>query len=179
MDIIKGPHRFINDVIQGREEGPNRAVLITLFNEFVDGEIKDYVYHRMKKPILLELALCILQEIGSFGVGRAKSLRLKVVKTCSEGKQVKQVVIDKEKSGSEFPLTPADESALKELAEIDEAIFCLSDSLGRSPDVTVHSGQGRAAPYLPPDEFGYFTPKKSARKSLSETLSKVCYQNSK
>ena len=121
----------------------------------------------MKKSILLELALCILQEIGSFGVDRAKSLRLKVVKTSSAGKQI---VIDKDQPAPEFPLTPADESALKELLDIDEAVFCLSDSLGRSPDVKVHSGQGRTPPYLPPDECGYFTPKKSAKKSLSKSF---------
>ena len=49
MEIVKGYHRYINDVILGREEGPNKSVLIPLFNEFVDGEIN----HRIKKYIFV------------------------------------------------------------------------------------------------------------------------------
>ena len=169
METIKGAHRYINDVIQGRADGPNKAILISLFNEFVEGEIKHYVYQSMRKSILLELSLCVLQEIGTHGVDHAKSLKLKLEKTTANGKRI---VIDKEKSEAEFPITPAEESALKDL-EIDDAIFRLSDSLGNSPDVTVHSGQGRAPPYLPPDECGYFTPSKSDRKSLSKDFDKV------
>ena len=169
MEIIKGSHRYMNDVIQGREDGPNKTILISIFNEFVDGEIKDYIYMKMKKSILLELALCILQEIGSYGVEHAKNLRLKLVKSSAGGKQL---VIDREDPGSEFPMSPADESALQEL-DIDEAIFSLTDSLGQSPEKTVHSAQGRDPPYLPPDEGGYFTPKKSVKKALSKEFKKV------
>ena len=88
----------MNDVIQGREDGPNKTILISIFNEFVEGEIKDYIYMKMKKSILLELALCILQEIGSYGVEHAKILRLKLVKSSVGGKQL---VIDKENPDTE------------------------------------------------------------------------------
>ena len=169
MEIIKGSHRYMNDVIQGREDGPNKAVLISIFNEFVEGGLKDYIYNKMKKSILLELALCILQEIGSYGVEHAKILRLKLIKSSVGGKQL---VIDKENPDTEFPMSPADASALQEL-DIDEAIFSLTDSLGQSPEMTVHSAQGRDPPYLPPDEAGYFTPKKSVKKSLSKEFQKV------
>ena len=175
LETIKGSHRFINDVIQGREEGPKKSVLISIFNEFVEGEIKDYIYNKMKKSILLELALCILQEIGSYGVDHAKNLQLKLVKTSVKGK--KQLVINHDKeSGPEFPISSAEESAPQDL-DIDEAIFNLSDSLGRSPDFTVHSAQGKSPSYLPPDEEGYFTPTKSAKKSLSGIFKKVSQYN--
>ena len=75
VEIVKGAHCFITQVIQGKQEAPSKAVLISLFNGFVDGQIKDYIYNKIKKPILLELALCILQEIGTHGIEHAKSLK--------------------------------------------------------------------------------------------------------
>ena len=158
MDQIKGVHRFINDVIQGKQDSPTKSVLVSLFNKFINGEVKDYVYSRIRKPILLELALCILQEIGTHGIAHAKTLQLKVVKTSARGREI---VIDKDQT-PEFPLTTGEASFLSEI-DIDEAIFNLSDALGRSPDVTVHSGQGRKIPYIPPDANGYFTPKKDPK----------------
>ena len=66
-DVIQGAHRFISKVIQGETSGPTNAVLIDIFREFLPGHVKDYVFTRMGKPILLELALTILQDLISNG----------------------------------------------------------------------------------------------------------------
>ena len=66
---------------------------------------------------------------------------------------------------------PVDQSFLD---EIDEAIFKFKDQSGKSPDVRISSGQGLAAPYLPPNSDGAFvTPTKKKPRSLEEAI-EVC-----
>ena len=109
----------------------------------------------MTQPILQELALCILEELISYGPGRAQNLNLVLRGTKAGGKTV---VI--EQPPDEFPV---DEAFVR---DIDEAFFTLHDLTGFSPEKKVTSGQGHDAPYSPPDEHGYFTPKKATPKSL-------------
>ena len=160
LETIQCSHRYIANVIKGTEESPNKSVLIDIFNSFSKGKIKDYVYNRMKKSILLELALCILQEIAAGGPDRAINLQLQVDKTSSGGKQI--IVAPDDDKNDEFPLSHSDESTF---LEIDEASFSMLDAHGKSPEKTVVSGHGQKQPYSAPDEHGYFTPKKGQDKN--------------
>ena len=160
LETIQGSHRYIANAIKGAEESPKNSTLINIFNEFAKDEIKDYVYHRMKKSILLELALCILQEIAVGGPERARNLQLQVTKASSGGKQV--TIAPSANPVDEFPMSPSDRSSL---LEIDEASFTLNDSHGKSPEKTVVSGKGQKQPYSAPDAKGYFTPEKPQGKS--------------
>ena len=155
MEVIQGSHKFMIDVIKGSEQSPKNSVFIGLFNQFSKEEIKPYVFQRMTKVILQELALCILQELIPYGTGRAENLNLVVEQTKAGGKTV---VI--EQPPEEFPV---DEAFVR---DIDEAYFTLHDLTGLSPDKKVVSGQGHEAPYSPPDKHGCFTPKKATPKSL-------------
>ena len=155
LETIQGSHRYIANVIKGSEESPNKSVLIDIFNSFSKDKIKDYVYNRMKKSILLELALCILQEIAAGGPDRAINLQLQIDKTSSGGKQI--IIAPDEGKKDEFPLSHSDESTF---LEIDEASFSMLDAHGKSPEKTVVSGHGKKCPYSQPDEHGYFTPVK-------------------
>ena len=60
MEIVKGDHYFINNnnVTRGKQE------------TMESGEIKDYIYNRIKKPMtkLVLYSICILQEIGTLGL---------------------------------------------------------------------------------------------------------------
>ena len=67
LEVIQGSHKFLSDVIKGSEQSPKNSVFIGLFNHFTEKKIKDYVFQRMTKSILQELALCILQELISHG----------------------------------------------------------------------------------------------------------------
>ena len=67
LEVIQGSHKFLSDVINGSEQSPINSVFIGLFNQFTKVPIKDYVFQRMTKSILQELALCILQELISYG----------------------------------------------------------------------------------------------------------------
>ena len=142
-EVVQGSHKFISDVIKGSERSPTNSVFIGLFNQFTKDPVKDYVFQRMTKSILQELALCLLQEIISGGPERAASLNLVVEETKAGGKTV--VV---EKQPAEFPV---DEDFVR---DIDEAFFRITDLSGDSPDVKVASGQGHEVPYSPPDERG-------------------------
>ena len=51
--------------------------------------MEDYIFSRMAKKILQDLALCILQDLAANGPERAKMLHLEVVKASSGGKLVK------------------------------------------------------------------------------------------
>ena len=155
MNVAQGAHKFLSDVIKGREKGPVNSVFIGLFNQFTTTPVKNYVYQRMAKKILQELGLRVLQEIISGGFERAQSLRLVLDETRSGGKTV---VIDN--PPVEFPV---DEEFVR---DIDEVFFCLLDTTGASPDVRLASGQGRSPPYSPPDKDGFFTPRKTNPKSL-------------
>ena len=154
-EMIQGAHSYLSDVMKGRENGPKNSVFIGLFNRFTKTPVKDYVFRRMTKSILQELALCILQELISGGPERAANLNLVVEETKTGGKTV--VV---EKPQDEFPV---DHDFVR---DIDEAFFRLTDLSGSSPDKKVVSGQGHHPPYSPPDERGFFTPIKATPKSL-------------
>ena len=153
IGVIQGAHKFMTHVIQGSEQSPKNFIFIGLFNQFAKVPIKEYIFQRMTKTILQELALCILQELISYGPSRAKNLTLVLEETKANGKTV---VIEKD----EFPVSP------EFISDIDEAFFKLSDITGFSPDKKVASGQGHEAPYVLPDAKGFFTPIKAKRKSL-------------
>ena len=159
LEVIQGSHKFLSDVIKGSEQSPKNSVFIGLFNHFTEKKIKDYVFQRMTKSILQELALCILQELISYGPGRAGNLNLVLGETKTGGRTV---VI--QQPSEEFPV---DEEFVR---EIDEAFFTLHDLTGFSPERKVAAGQGHEAPCSPPDERGYFTPKKTAPKSLERAF---------
>ena len=163
---ILGSIQYIEDSIVGKETGPTCKNLVHIFNQFEgsdneDDNIKLYVYQRMTKPVLLELALAILKEIASGGPARAKNLRLAVKKTASNGKQVK---IASPKKG-EFLLSPED---AKFFRDIDVAEFALIDSSGSSPDVKVLSPQGCEFPL---SQRAFTTP--PAKRSLVDNFDEV------
>ena len=158
-DLIQGAHKFMLNVIEGSEPSPTNKVFIGLFNQFTKKPIKDYVFKRMTKSILQELALCILQDLISGGPLRAAGLNLVVEETKSGGKTV--VV---QQRPEEFPV---DHDFVR---DIDEALFRLTDLTGASPDKKVASGAGLGPPYSPPDENGFFTPIKAKPKSLEQNL---------
>ena len=162
MEVINGAHKFVAKIIAQKKNGPTTKDLIKIFSVFAKVPIKDYVFTRMTKPILLELALCIIQEIASNGLGRAKTLQLEVVVSKSGGKSVQ--VADEFGEGE----TEYDEDFL---GKIDEAFFRFKDAEGKSPDFTFASGQGHKSPYSPFAKDGAFiTPKKKATRSLEKDL---------
>ena len=107
--------------------------------------------------MLLELALCILQDIS------AKSLQLVVAKTTEGGKTV---IIDKDESDGDS----ADAPAQIQSSKIVNAVFRLSDKNGISPDISLSIGKDKDPAYKPPDKQGYFTP---VRRSLSREFNKA------
>ena len=161
---IQGCHRYISLAIQGEIPTPKKAILIALFKEFTSEPIKDYVFNRIPKKMLLELALCVLQDIISNGPERALSLRLKVAKT-SEG--VKTVVI-----GDDTGKDAEDQSSNStSKGKIANATFQLSDKQGKDPPVSISIDSNSTKPaYQPPDKRGYFTPSRTARKSLNKAF---------
>ena len=162
MDVIQGAHKFLVEVIRGGKESPTNKTLISIFNAFTPKPIKAYIFNKMGKKILQELALCILQDLATNGPARANTLTLEVIKASAGGKTVQ--IADHYTDDSES----IDQSFLD---EIDEAIFRFRDPSGKSPDVNISSGQGLAAPYLPPDIDGAFvTPKKRKPRSLAEAM---------
>lgn len=113
--------------------------MIKIFSHFTNnGKVKDYVYKRMKKKIL-ELVVCVVQEIIFIGIGRARTLKLELVKTKYGGKTV-QIVdpfqADREKFDEAF------------LGKIDEAFFCLKDSEVNSPGINLAAGHDHKAPCI-------------------------------
>ena len=116
----------------------------------------------MTKPLLLELALCVIQEILFNGIGRAKSLQLELVKTKFGGKTVK--------IADPFQLN-RDEFDDAFLGKIDEAFFCLKDKNGESPDIQLAAGHGHGSPYSPFGKDGAFLrPKPKAVRSLAAPI---------
>ena len=160
IEVIQGAHRFMISVVKNRTEAPKNSILIDIFNEFCHPPIKTYIFKSMAKKILLELALCILQEIALRGPARAKTLQLVVERAAVGGKTVR---IADEEDASESEEAPPSK-------DIDEAYFRLRDSSGSSPDVTFSSGQGHREPFGPADAEGNFTTpqKSSASRSLEE-----------
>ena len=164
--VVKGAHKYIAKAIKKPESGPTCGEMIKIFAHFSKNKIKDYVFTRMTKPILLELALCIVQEIVLNGIGRAETLQLELVKTKFGGKTVK--IAD--------PFKDQDDELDDEfLGNIDEAFFRLRDSEGNSPDVNVVAGQGHKAPYSPfGKDGGFLRPKPRAARSLAPSIEVVC-----
>ena len=76
--VVQGAHKFLSDVINGTEQSPTNSVFMNLFDQFTTTPVKKYVYQRMTRKILQELALRMLQEIISGGPTRAKSLQLEL-----------------------------------------------------------------------------------------------------
>ena len=163
IQIVQGAHKFISLSIRGDLPTPKKSILIGIFREFSAEPIKDYVFNRIPKKMLLELALCILQDIITKGSARAKSLQLVVVKT-SEGD--KRVVIDEDNADD----NEADTTAQLAARKIANAVFRLSDKNGISPDISLSIGNGEDPAYKPPDRQGYFTP---VRRSLTREFN-VC-----
>ena len=162
VEVLDGVHKFVAQTIQNGKGGPTIPELVKVFDHFTHGKVPDYVFKRMTKPILLELALRIVQEISLNGVGRAKSLRLELTKSKSGGQIVRIADPFSEDKGR------IDEAALK---EIDEAYFRLLDSDGLSPEVNFAAGQGHKAPYSPFAKDGSFVrPKAVARRSLIPSI---------
>ena len=162
IEVVKGAHKFVAKTIQNGDLHPTIQELIQIFAHFTQGKIKDYIFTRMTRPILLELALCIIQEIVLNGVGRAKTLHLEVVKSKAGGKSV-QIADPFSAEGH------ADDDSL--LEQIDEAYFRLLDSEGNSPNVDFAAGQGHGAPYSPFAKDGAFIrPKPPAARSLASSI---------
>lgn len=160
--IVEGAHKFIANAIKNNEPGPTVQKLIKIFTAFSKTPIKNYVFTRMTKPILLELALCIVQDIALNGPNRARTLTLELVNAKAGGKVVR--VADP------FEV-PAGKLSADSLGEIDEAFVTISDKLGVSPDVKFVSGQGHKAPYSPFGGDGSFVrPRGNVARSLDAPL---------
>ena len=172
METILGAHRFLAAVIDHEDDGPTLKVLMKIFRPFIpESSIKDYIFKRIKKPLLLELALCILQDVASNGVSRLATLTLAIEKTRSGAKDV---VVEP------IPERSDDESVEDGsfLHEIDEIFFKFGDSSGDSPDVKFAAGAGHSPSYSPPDAKGNFvTPaKRGVPKTLFPTdVSRSCF----
>ena len=141
VENIKGSLNYLLDVQKNTKSSPTNSTFIHIFNFFHvknSPPIKDYVYKRLTKTILLELAIALLQEIASCDIERAKTLVIVLKRTSSGGKEVK---LSDAPSEDEFPLSPSAESIL---CEIDEAEFSLDDSTKKSPSKIVRSGKRRA-----------------------------------
>ena len=111
--------------------------------------MKDYVYRRMTKSILLELAFWLIQELISGGPALAVNLNLVTDETKSGGKTV---VI-----GKDYDEFPVDDQFAR---DIDEALFTLTDLTGNSLDKKVLSRQRIEARYSSPGKDDFFTPNK-------------------
>lgn len=171
IQTVQGSHKYISLAIRGEITKPKKVVLIDLFQEFSTEPIKDYVFNRIPKLMLLELALCVLQDIIAKGPERARSLQLVVAKT-SDGD--KTVVIEEgeqsERAVASQPQNPA--------TQIENASFRLSDKDGKSADVSFSIGKDKEPAYQPPDKSGYFTPSRSARRNLQKELEVSCTMQS-
>ena len=162
METILGARRFLALIIKNEEDGPTLKTLMKIFRPFApESSIKDYVFRRVKKSLLLELALCILQDVAANGLGRLATLNLAIEKTKAGGKNV---VVEPQSE------RPANELIEDEafMHEIDEIFVRFSDTSGSSPDFKFAAGAGRSPSYSPPDDKGNFiTPvKRGNPKSL-------------
>lgn len=166
IEIVKSAHKYIAKIIQNGEKGPTVQSLIKIFDVFARKKIRKYVFTRMRKPILLELVLCIIQDIALNGVERAQKLQLIMVQSKAHGKTVK--------IADPFEENPEEGYDADFLEKIDEAFFKLKDLEGKSPDVNLVSGQGHKAPYSPFGKDGSFLrPKASVIRSLGPSI-EVC-----
>ena len=162
IEVIKGAHKHIARAVKKPEMGPKVQEMIDIFDQFAQEPIPKYVFTRMTKPLLLELVLCIIQDILLNGVGRANSIRLEAVKLKAGGKIVK--IVDQ----FEVEEVGKDEAMFQ---DIDEAYFRLLDAEGKSPDVKISVGQGHDVPYSPFANDGAFVrPKSRAVRSLGSAI---------
>ena len=162
-EVIQGAHKYIAKIIRDGEHGPTTQTLIKIFLPFSKNKIKPYIFKRMTKPILLELALCIIQDLALNGPSRANTLELELENSKSDGKvaRIADPFVDEGDAGYDKSF----------LSEIDEAFFKFKDSSGKSPDVSLSSGQGHKAPYSPFGKDGAFVrPGAHASRSLSEAF---------
>ena len=159
IETFQGAHKYVSTVITHKNPPIKKSILINIFNELTVEEIRDYIFHRISKKLLLELALRVLQDIITNGVERASSIKLVLVKVIT-GKNMVTIAPNSSESnaGSTFSVS-----------EVLDASFMLSDRQGLSPDVSFSIGKDRQPAFQPPDDNGYFTPKRAAataRKSL-------------
>ena len=157
VEIIQGSHRFISLAMKNGTgtSAPKKSTLSDLFQEFMTMSVKQYIFNRIPRTILLELALCVLQDIASRGVSRAKTLRLEVVKTTAGGKTIAVANDDNPETGH-----PATNPTLAE-----DATFLFVDNSGRTPDVAFSIGKNHRAPYQQPDkQVRLFLPRESSQK---------------
>ena len=160
IETMQGSHKYISSVITRKNPPIKKSILIDIFNEFTVETVRDYVFHRMSKKLLLELALRVLQDIIQNGVGRAASMKLILTKAV-DGKNTVGIAPDGRESEGSSTLSAT---------EVLDASFKLADRQGLSPDVTFSIGKSRQPAYQQPDENGYFTPSRAgrtARKSLA------------
>ena len=122
--------------------------MINIFNEYTVEPVKDYIFHRIAKKLLLELAL---------RVERASSIKFVLTKAITG-----ENTIGIAPHGSEH-----DQQSTFSVTEVLDASFRLSDRKGLSPDVTFSIGKGREPAYQLPDADGHFTPRRGARKFLT------------
>ena len=162
IEVFNGAHKYIARATKDPKSGPKVADLVEFFNHFSQEKIQYYNFSRMTKPLLLELALCVIQEILLNGIGRAKSLQLVLVKTKFGGKTVK-IADPFQANRDEF-----DDAFL---GKIDEAFFCLKDKNGESPDIQLAAGLGHDTPYSPFAKDGAFVREKpKAARSLAASI---------
>ena len=162
-EVIQGAHKYIAKIIRDGEHGPTTQTLIKIFLPFSKNKIKPYLFKRMTKPILLELALCVIQDLALNGPARAKTLELELENSKSEGKVARIADPFAAEGDAEY------DKAF--LSEIDEAFFKFKDSSGKSPDVSLSAGQGHKAPYSPFGRDGAFVrPGAHASRILSEAF---------
>ena len=157
METLQGAHKYISLVLRDKTPSPKKSILINVFHEFTVKPIKDYVFHRINKKMLLELALRVIQEIAENGAERAKSLQLVVEKT-SNGSKTVVIARGADTVSKDTPF---------QTTEIEDVTFKLSDPAGLSPGISFSIGKNREPAYQEPDANGYFTPRRRARKSLT------------
>ena len=162
IEVFKGAHKYIARATKDPKMGPKVADLVEFFNHFSQEKIQYYNFSRMTKPLLLELALCVIQEVLYNGIGRAQSLQLELVKTNFGGKTVK--IADPFQAERDY----FDDAFL---GKIDEAFFCIKDKNGDSPDIQFAAGHGHELPYSPFAKDGAFLrPKPKAARSLDAPI---------
>ena len=164
LEILQGTHKYLTQVVNGSAEGPSNAALIEIFGHFSIRPIKNYVFRRMTKALLLELVICILQDIIKNGPARTATLELVVERVAGPGKTVviaKEASADGSSTEEEFPVD-------KEfVSQIDEAFFSLRDSSGSSSEAKFKAGPEFNDAFSPPDNNGYFTPIKHDKQPRS------------
>ena len=162
MKVVKGVHKHLALATKNPQTAPSCAEMIKIFSHFTNGKVKDYVFKRMTKKVLLKLAVCVIQEIILNGIGRVRTLELELVKTKFGGKTV-QIADPFQAEREQF------DHAF--LGKIDEAFFCLKDSEGNSPDVNLAAGHGHKAPYPPfGKDGGFLRPKPPVARSLEASI---------